>query len=190
MTEKELEQAIIKVLQPYFSIRQEVWSKDHKSRIDFVLTCKLSNAIFGLEIKKIEKKKGDEVGKIVEQCQRYTLCEFDINGNYKRIPIFLAPPISYHFFICPEEMQTINGWEFFKDRHDKNHEHHSMNGFLGNFNVGELRTFYYNNKKYFRFMMSNKIIWTCQPEWNSSNIRGLHKVNYDFLLNKITPCQN
>lgn len=187
MTEKEVEILIINNLRPYFNIDQEVWSKDGKSRIDFVLTCKKSGAIFGLEIKKIDKKKGDEVGKIVEQCFRYTNAEFNISGTYKKIPIFLAPPLSYHFFICPEEKEIINGFEYFKDRHDKNHEHHSFNGLLGNFKVGELRTFIYHDKQYIRFMMSNKIIWTNLPQWNSNEIRGLHEVNYNFLMNKI--CQ-
>jgi hypothetical protein len=185
MTEKEIEQKIINALRPFFHIKQEVWSLDHKSRIDFIITCKRSNAIFGLEIKKFEEKKGDEIGKIVEQCFRYTNCKFDINGEFKKVPIFLAPPLSYLFFICPKEMQIINGFEYFKDRHDKNHEHHSINGFLGNFDVGEMRTFMINEKQYFRFMMSNKIIWSNHPKWGSGDIFGLHEVNYNFLINKI-----
>ena len=99
MTEKELSEKIVLALKKFFLVDTEVWSKDGKSRIDFVLICKKSGAILGLEIKKVERKKGDEIGKIIEQCYRYVRSEFLIKETAQKIPIFLAPPLSYNHFI-------------------------------------------------------------------------------------------
>ena len=62
-----------------------------------------------------------------------------------------------------------------QDRHSEFCKHHSFNGFLGEFNVGEVRK--HNDKNYF-FSFSNNIIF--------SSKNGINDKNYINLLNKIS----
>lgn len=108
--------------------------------------------------------------------------EFPINDYYKRIPIFIAPPISYDVLICPEEKIVVGKKEYFRDRHPKDCSHHTMNGILGSLGIGELRK---RNKKHFYFSFSNKVIWTNDYDFYSKLVHGLHEKNYNDLILKI-----
>lgn len=186
IAECEVSQKIVRVLSGYFFMKPEVWSKCGKNRIDFIMTCKKSLASFGLEVKKIDKKRGNDIGELILQAQRYVKSEFKINGVYKRVPIFIAPPISYDILMCPDELLIHDGHEFFKDRHHHDHKHHTVNGMLGALEIGEVRTIK-NDKfeRYFNLTFSNQIIWTSKKQWGSNEIRGLHQDNYDKLLKKL-----
>ena len=188
MTEEDFIKKVIPRLEMDFILLQEVWDTTGTCRIDRVLQLKKDRSVyFGIEFKKIEEKRGEQLGEHIKQGNRYSTKNFLLpNGNDKRMPIFLCPPISYISLICPSGEPVIsNGLEHYQDRHDKSHQHHTVNGMLGVFNVGELRTTTYKEKKYLWFLFSNQIIWDGRPQWNSSEVRGLHKDNYEKLLKKI-----
>ena len=179
-TEKEFVDKLELVFNKYFTVNREVRSKSGKDRIDIIVITDNGEA-FGIECKRPNKKKGAEMFKYVEQAIRYKDAEFPIKGEYKRIPIFIAPPLSYNYFILNEETQVIDGIEWHKDRHNKDHDHHSMNGFLGGLGIGEVRV----QGADFHFSFSNKFIWKSEKRYNPNSPKGLHKVNYDKLLKKL-----
>lgn len=177
-TEEQFVIRVINVLQKYFKIEREVWSDCRGGRIDLILTTK-EGYRFGLECKRYDKKKGEQIGEYVKQAIRYS--NYTFSGV--KIPIFIAPPLSYKYFIMNEDVIIDeNKISWHKDRHNETHEHHSFNGFLGAFNVGELRTF---EKGIFYFSFSNKIIWNSALQYKTNNPKGTHEVNYQLLIKKI-----
>jgi len=181
--EKEFVDKLIKPLTNHFNIQQEVKSKCGKGRIDLVLQSKENdNIYFGVECKKPDKKRGEEMARFVKQAIRYTDYEFlTSKGIYRKIPVVLCPPLSYNYFILNEYEQHINGELWHKDRHNATHEHHSFNGLLGQFNVGEIR----NLDKYYIISFSNKIIFSTRKNWHTKQIEGIHEANYNKLITKI-----
>jgi hypothetical protein len=103
MTEAEYSQSVQQVLSKYFNIKTEVWSICGKSRIDLVITDKInSNVVFGVEIKRFDRKRGNDIGKFIEQGVRYMNNYFNIDGVSQKIPILLCPALSYNYFIMAE----------------------------------------------------------------------------------------
>lgn len=178
--EKQTEQAFVDVLVKYLSksltIEEEVWSDCKKGRIDLIATTKEGYRL-GIECKKNNRKRGEEMGKFISQALRYKSYYF--NGS--KIPIFIAPSLSYNYFVLSEETKEIDSKEFHLDRHDKTHEHHSFNGFLGEIGCGEIRS----NGSFLYFSYSNKIVWSGQTKYKSEEVKGTHEVNYKRILNKI-----
>jgi len=190
LNEQDLVNGLINHLKRYFYYELEVWSKDEKRRIDIVITDKKNKDVsFGIECKSIDKKKGDDIGKHILQALRYNFKEFLVNGTYKRIPIFIAPPISYNFLICPDLKEIINNIEYFSDRHDKNNKHHTINGLLGAMCLGEIRTIETNRGKNTIITFSNNIIWTNKQKWVDgkyvNDYIGTDLIKYNKLIDKI-----
>ena len=183
--EKEFVLKLIPYFEKYFIVRQECWSECKKSRIDLVLQLKETNYFFGIECKIPNKKRGEEIGRYIKQATNYSNLKFDVFKNalnYKKIPIFICPALSYDYFILNENQKIIpdstvklNQWIgenniWHQDRHNRFCEHHTFNGFLGSFNIGEVRKI---SNKDFILSLSNKIIF-------SSN-KGIHIENYNKL---------
>ncbi len=182
-TEKELQQKLSERLKEYFYVQREVSTNCKTGRIDLVLTCKTTKAIMGVEIKRVDRKRGKDIGMLIKQASRYAQASFT-EGKTK-MPVFIFPAISYDYIICPEEKKIIQGSEYFKDRHDKASVHHTFQGILGVFDIGELRVFPHKDKNYIRFVFNNKLIWTNQPQYQSKEIIGLHDDNYKDLINRL-----
>ena len=186
MTEKEFVLSLSSSLESYFDISFEVWSKDRQSRIDILLKLKKEDVYFGVECKIPDNKKGQEIGRYVQQAVKYSNSEFEIQKDiFQRIPIFICPPLSYNYFLLKDETKNINGVEWHKDRHDKENTHHSINGFLSSFGIGEIRHSNINSKdRYIYFSFANKMIFATKKDY-FGNIKGLHVKNYDILLNQL-----
>jgi hypothetical protein len=80
--------------------------------------------------------------------------------------------------------------EYFHDRHEKDNPHHTVNGMLGAFGIGEMRTkLGWQNKQYIYFSFSNKPLWEETGKWDETlkkyvGIKGVHLKNYEFQVNK------
>ncbi len=191
--EAELVSKVVPHLAPYFNIFFEEWSECRRYRIDAILIEKTTGEYFGIEFKDFRKKRGEEMGSHILQSIRYSLARFSINGEFKRVPILICPPLSYNNLIMVEESTIIDGKEYFKDRHPRDSEHHSVNGLLGSLNVGEVRTYKYSHgskiKKYIRFCFSNKAVWDnrfrTNYETKEKKMIGIHKKKYGLLIEKI-----
>lgn len=186
-TEYDFVQKIIPTFSIYFNVTQEVWSKCKTGRIDLLLQSKTEpNVFFGIECKLPDSKRGEKIGEFVKQAIRYSNLEFDLgNGRYLKIPILICPPLSYKYFLLNEEEAEVNdnNYLWHRDRHNKDHEHHTFNGFLGAFNVGEVRS-RSNNSWY--FVMSNKLLFDSDKKYfQMKEDKGLHLANYELTIKKI-----
>jgi hypothetical protein len=174
MRERQLSEQTLIVLRKHFAVKTEVTDITGKCRIDVIAVCRETQAVFGVEMKHSDKRRGEELGKIIQQCSRYANTLFPNHmGRYVKVPIFLAPPLSYNILVMNEKSIIFEGQEYIKDRHKRTDTHHTINGMLGTFNVGELRNFEYK----YAFMFSNKVIW--------DNRAKLHRSNYEQLIKKI-----
>ena len=167
---------LIHSLNRYFKVERECWSDCKQGRIDLIVTTK-EGYKFGIECKRNDNKRGEEIGEFIKQAMRYK--EYFFNGT--KIPIFIAPPISYNYFIMNQYSKEIDNELWHKDRHNELHEHHTVNGFLGALGIGEIR----RNGNYFTFSFSNKIIWSSQKDYHTKVEKGTHNENYNKLLGKL-----
>jgi hypothetical protein len=172
---------INKHLQKYFVIEEEVKSKCKKYRIDYVLKCKKSGALFGLEVKSEDRMRGNKFGEYLKQASNYssaTWCSAYFGET--KLLIFISPAIS-NSFINIREKKIINNQEYYISFHDSKHEHSNVNGLIGQIcNIGEIRSFInYNNQPYFAFIYRNKIIWSSNL-WSKT-----HTNNYKFYNSKL-----
>lgn len=182
-TEHEFIKKIIPTFGKHFKVETEVWSKCKNGRIDILLS--LNNDIhFGIECKAPNEKRGEKIGEYIKQAIRYSNYEFNVgNNNYKKIPILICPPLSYNYLLMKNETIINNGYEFHRDRHKEFDSHHTVNGILGSFGIGEVRKSYDNS---YYFSVSNKIIFQSKKKYISNDIIGLHDVNYTKLLKKLS----
>lgn len=203
-------------LEKYFIFTPQVFSKCRKGKIDFIIKLKTDDSIcFGLECKSYQRKTGEQLGEYVAQSIKYSKYEFEISpGVFKRVPIVICPPISSVFFVFSYEQKKEIGefgrtvvWH--RDIHEWDRPHHTFNGFLGAFNVGEIRVGQTERRifdgvhitkkkkleKYLYISFSNKIIWSGEirddVDWDKRKKIGEHVIgtnehNYDFLLSKIS----
>lgn len=155
MQEKELVEKFIGHFSTWFNIQTEVYDDTGNHRIDMILTEKKHGAKFGVECKRPGNKRGTDAGKIVMQCHEYSKTTW----NKRHIPIFLVPQLSHNEFITPDFRYMIekDGFKYVREKHDFYHKHHTFNGFLGTFNIGEVRksvnntyTFSFSNYPLFR----------------------------------------
>jgi hypothetical protein len=181
-TEQEFVNKLITTFSKHFKVESEVWSKCKNGRIDLVLTLN-DNIHFGIECKAPSEKRGEKIGEYIKQAIRYSNYEFYINGSYKKIPILICPALSYNYLLMKEETIFNNGYDFHRDRHKEYDSHHTVNGILGSFGIGEVRK---SHDKSYYFSVSNKTIFQSSKKWNSNNIIGLHEVNYNKLLKKLS----
>lgn len=181
-TEKQFIDSILPTFGKHFKVETEVWSKCKNGRIDILLTLN-DDVYFGIECKAPNEKRGEKIGEFIKQAIRYSKYEFNIgNGIYKKIPILITPALSYNYLIMRTETITNNGYEYHRDRHQQYDSHHTLNGILGSFGIGEIRKSH--SGKYI-FSVSNKTIFSTHTKWNSSEINGLHQENYNKLLKKL-----
>lgn len=174
----------------HFTCQRERWSKCGNGRIDLILSTD-NGEYFGVEAKIPDRKRGEGLGEFVKQAIRYTNYEFEIRDKvFKQIPIFICPAISYKYFILNEHEITIEGKKWHRDRHEETNDHHSVNGFLGAFNVGEIRNMGCND---FALIFSNKIIYDTRLKsiyegnvYKGKVKAGIHSENYTKLINKIS----
>lgn len=182
MNESELVESVVKYFSRWFDIRAEVWDDLKVGRIDLVMEDRVTGALFGVECKHPEERRGKEIGDIVSQCTQYSR----LNFNGKRIPVFLCPALSQNKFCYADDRKLINGEEWVKDKHDTQHIHHSFNSFLKNFNFGEIRKkLDHLDKPYYEFMYNNQRIYSTRKLWQSDDIQGLEKENYAMMLRNI-----
>ena len=186
-TEDDYVNKLVKHLGKNLKVEKEVWSDCGNGRVDLVVTT-TEGYNFGIECKKNNSKRGEEMGEFVKQAIRYVGYKF----KGKRIPIFISPPISYNYFLLNEFSQDIEGKMWHKDRHELHTNHHSFNGFLGCFGVGEIRKSKDSwGKEYFYFSTSNKIIWSSENKkiWDypkyEIKMAGTHIKNYNLLIKKL-----
>jgi hypothetical protein len=195
ITETDFVNLIVKEFEKYFIVKKECRSKCGTKRIDLVLQIPNSEIFFGIEAKRPDKKRGEKIAKYILQAMSYSSLEFDVfkNGSkFIKIPIFICPALSYNYFILNEYEKELNVksnlFQHFQndnshllhhqDRHTKYNKHHTFNGVLGGFNIGEVRR---NFDRSFYFSFSNKVIYTTEKNWQTQNIKGLHLENYKKL---------
>jgi hypothetical protein len=196
--EKEFVDKLEIIFSEHFIVKRECTSKCEKGRIDMILIYKNDkNIVFGIECKIPNKKRGEEIGRFVNQAILYTKMEFDIiykeNPVFKKIPILIAPALSYNYFILKEKtiinkdeiLEVTNIWnvkdknnEYHKDRHHKYDKHHTFNGFLGSFNIGEVRNQGSGN---YIFSLSNFILFSCNINAGKNDGSYVHYNNYNKL---------
>jgi hypothetical protein len=81
MTEKEFSSKIVNRLLKYFMISEEVWSECGKYRIDFIITHRKTGLNFGLEFKRFDRKRGEEIGEFT-MSNRLIWSESKVGANY------------------------------------------------------------------------------------------------------------
>lgn len=185
--EGDIVERTLPFLKPYFNVYREVTSVDGHSRIDLVLVHKLvKELISGVEAKRIDDKRGQSIGEHILQAFRYILSDFIIDGKKVTIPVALLPPLSYNYLIMKDNVLVDGDVEYFSDRHDLTSEHHTVNGILGAFGVGELRKRFEPRLDSYReqlgFWFQNREIWQNK---HGCQIDYVHLINYSRALKKI-----
>lgn len=191
--EKQFVDELCKKFNKTFTILREVKSQCKTSRIDIVLIFE-NKYFFGIECKIPDKKRGEEIGKYFDQAHRYTKLKWNINNEFKKIPILICPPISYNYFILNEkkiyldtkEYDLIRTDSWHRDRHDELCKHHSFNGFAGVFNIGEVRKI----ENGYHFVVSNKQLFIYKSYYKYGHKdkiieSRIHEENYLYHINKI-----
>lgn len=186
--EQDYRNKIDKYFNQYFDVETEIWSQEGR-RIDYVLRCKQSGAIFGVEVKHENHMRGLQLGQYLLQASDYSTMHWKT--------LFAAHPIKMLVFITPaisntlkqvvvesrlmlnrkyvDGKQTTAPAEYYQSFHSTYHEHSNVTSFLSAFNIGEIRKI----RDRFHFIYNNKNIWI------SRNTNRLHKVNYNFYTSKL-----
>ena len=155
ISEKELQRRIAEYMQKWFSVETEVWSDDHKKRIDLVMIHKSDTVrIFpiGIEIKQDAKKTGSSLGQWIQQAHVYTEKKF---VNYGKVMVITYPQVSGQCLDEGELMSKHDIWD-----HSFLGCHHNVNTFLGQFHIGELQKYKYRDQKtYLRITYNSKLVW-------------------------------
>jgi len=176
----------------YFNMEIEVWSTQ-KKRIDYVLQCKQSGALFGVEVKHNDHMRGEKMGQYLLQAHDYSKMYWKTKFSPQpvKLHIFITPALSNTVKqIIPETKIILNRYycdgkfaeyeaEYYQAYHASDHEHTNINSWLSAFGIGEIRKLH---NKAFIFSFNNKILW------RSDRQIKLHPVNYNFYQNKLT-CQ-
>lgn len=181
MTEEELVDQFVNHFKKWFEIEREVKDDQKIGRIDLLIQDKVSKMIFGVECKNPDLRKGTDVGDVIQQAIQYSRLKFD----GKRIPVFLVPSISHNQIACPKERKWFEGQEWMLDKHPQDHRHHTVNGLLGKFNVGEVRRIGLNGGAFYDFTFSNQVIYSTKKIYGTNDIEGLNHQNYTNLIRKI-----
>lgn len=91
--EKELVDKMVVQFSKYFEVQREVVSKCKKNRIDLLLTID-GKYHFGIECKRPDKKRGEEIGEYVLQAKRYTTAEWEYRpSEFVKALIFIYPAL-------------------------------------------------------------------------------------------------
>jgi len=174
MNEQDYRNNIDKVLIKYFDIDTEVWSVCMNKRIDYILRCKKSGVLFGLEVKQKNIHKGTEIGKYLLQASEYSKLVFRSKFGLTKMLIFISPAISSIYKeIKQETLKISKGKEYFEIMHPLKSKHSNINSLVGSFGVGEIRSF----EKSFSFIIKNSEVW--------SSVNGLNENNYNRMFDLI-----
>ena len=177
----------------HFNVQREVWSTE-KRRIDYVLQCKETHALFAVEVKHLEHMRGVDIGAYIKQASEYSNHYWKTKFAIKpiKLMIFITPAISnfikqvipkskvllYPYWHHGEQESNIKE-EYYQSFHRSDHNHSNVNSMLSAFNIGEIRKI--NNA--ICFIYANKLIWRSKYPWNN---RKLHKENYDMYNEKLS----
>jgi hypothetical protein len=160
--EKELQDKIAKYLSQFFIVEKEVWSIDHKKRIDIAMIHKTDierKYPIGIEIKTFDKKTGSDAGKWMHQAQHYS--ELDFIG-YGRMLIIIAPQFSENVFSEGKLMHKhISTGDASPD--------HNVATFLGQFHLGEFQRYNYENYVTHKTIRLARIVYKGLIIWNEYN---------------------
>lgn len=179
-TEKKFVDELALKFSKYFEVQREVLSKCKNNRIDLLLTID-GKYHFGIECKKPDKKRGEEIGKYIQQAQSYTHLKWNYRNDISvQVPIFICPALSYKYFILNEHEVVIDGKKYHQDRHSQLHSHHTFNGMLGVWNVGEVR----KTELGFQFVMCNKPFYE-HKSYNNTIISRVHEINYNTYIERL-----
>lgn len=154
VAEKELQNKIASFLSSYFTVEKEVWSTDHRCRIDIVMVHKSDIARIypmGIEIKTDDKKTGSSLGQWLHQAHTYTEKDFI---NYGKLMVITYPQISGK---CLAEGMLMHPHNVYESG-DLACQH-NVNTFLGQFNIGELQRYKHNEKEYLRIVYNSRLVW-------------------------------
>jgi hypothetical protein len=158
--EQEYRQKIDKWLSMYFFIEREVYSTDGK-KIDYVLKCKESKSLFGLEVKSENHKRGNNYVIFLKQANSYNSKKWKTSFYVEptQLPIFIAPAISRDLKqIVVESKIKHNNLDYYRLFHNTSVKHCNAHGLIsGLLDIGEIKN--YQNDK-FCFMYHNCDIWT------------------------------
>lgn len=184
MAEKDYREKIDPFLKKYFNIDTEVWSVDMTARIDYVLQCKESNILFGLEVKDKIIHRGTQIGKYLKQAERYSKLEFKSKFDTTQIPIFISPAISdIYKEVKPKTIKMIGHSEYHEVFHKSDSKHSNINSLIGCFNVGEIRSFEYVHSvyglKWFSFIFKNLEVWRSENRYEN---KKLNEYNYNKMM--------
>lgn len=170
ISEKELQESIARYLSRYFHVEREVWSIDHKKRIDIAMIHKSDIAYqypIGIEVKTFDKKTGSDAGKWMHQAQFYS--EIDFIG-YGRMLIIVAPQFSEIVF---SEGMLMHKHVFEEGASPD----HNVATFLGQFHLGEFQRYNFQNyvtgikKRFARIVYKGLIVWDERDDvFRSQNI--------------------
>lgn len=181
VAEQQLVDKVVAHFSPWFQISREVYDDKKIGRIDLIFQDHHTGTIFGVECKSPGNKKGTNIGDIILQAVQYSRLQF----WGKKIPIFLVPSITHNQLGCIYQTKVIDGETWFKDKHNLSHRHHTVNGLLGSWNIGEVRKIHEPGQVFYDFTFSNQVIYSTKKLYKSDDIHGLHKENYTELLRKI-----
>jgi hypothetical protein len=177
--------------QKYFYIQREVVSLCGNGRLDYVLHDKESDAVFGVEVKKEEIKRGMNFGNYAIQASRYTDYEWKHNFDApQKMLIFIAPSLSSKFI---EIYKNDNGvldlkkhgmFNYYRPKHEIDNEHHNLHSLFSTaLKIGEIKTINKGQKsEYFAFLFKSKAIWRSCTQYHKG---GLHIQNYNHYMNKL-----
>lgn len=167
-------------LEEHFHVEREVRSTTGR-RIDYVLMCKRSNVLFGLEVKSTKHMTRQWIARFLMQANDYSKLRWKTSFSPEpvKVMVFIAPAVSNTVKqVIPESMRPIPGTfnETYQSYHASTHDHTNVNSFISEaFNVGEIRQ-PTRGRVIFSFM--NKIIWS------NTLTGGLHQTNYEFYTNR------
>lgn len=171
----------VNIFHDSFIVQREVKSQCKTGRIDILLTYE-DNYHFGIECKPFNRKTGEMIGNYIKQAIRYQFLKWEVKENqFMRIPILICPAISSNYFIMNNEYQIINDKIWHKDRHKLTDIHHSFNGFLGEFGIGEVRK---AEPKGYRFSISNKTLFSKIEYKNGQKYYDLNHIEYLKYIHK------
>jgi hypothetical protein len=197
--EKNKVDALLKSLSKWFYYETEVWSISGKSRIDVVLKCKKTNAIFGVEVKSDKRKRGHDWAQFLMQAKRYSDEKFvtSFAPNPISLLVFITPAMGYYYknvFVeskqllpfTPEGENIARDYQFFASRHGTE-GHCNVNTFIGEaFNVGEIRRFEFiaKNEKYNLpiFIYRGFTIWKAYPNGCNASENMYNKYSNDYKI--------
>lgn len=168
--EKQLQERMFKFMSKYFIVEYEVWSTNHKRRIDLIAihkTDSLKKYPIGIEIKINQKKTGKDIAEWLKQANDYSLLDF---VNYGKCLIITCPQVSGLYMREGEYMhihEDENGYG----------QDNNISTFLGQFNIGEVQKYIRNGTAMLRIVFKGQIIW---DQHNDS----FRSHNYDRLCPK------